>query len=153
MNFPYGALSVRRVMQHAVRIDQIERLVCEIQILRVGGAKPSSEPEQLETPARQLNRRLRQINARIIGPGARKLRPIRPQPATYLQHAQATRRIETRRLRYMPLLRIAMLFDTLKEKARPRRSIRKLRPARIRLPEGTHALFQCRTGFNHKTEP
>ena len=45
MNFAHGARRVGRVMKYAVRIHDIKRLVGEVQILCVGGAKCSRQVE------------------------------------------------------------------------------------------------------------
>src|ERR1700682_1284278 len=55
MNLAYRAHRVGCVMQYAVRVDQIEGLVWEIQILGIGSTKLTPQIEKLETFLGQLN--------------------------------------------------------------------------------------------------
>src|SRR6266849_8339175 len=51
MNFANGFCGIRRVVQHAVRIDQVKTFVRKVQILRIRCSKFSRKIEHLETLA------------------------------------------------------------------------------------------------------
>src|SRR2546423_6455763 len=152
MNLAHSPRCVRRVVKNAVRINHVERIFLEIQILCIRNAKASRQIEKLETLARKLHSSVRQINARVISPCLRELRAVRAQPATYFKHLLPARAREACGLPYVPLLRVAVLLHALVESSRARLRISELSAARVRLPEGTHALFQIfsRTGHYRK---
>jgi hypothetical protein len=81
VDFAHGALGVGRVVQDAVRVDEIKRAVREIQILRVGRAELAGQVLQLEVAPRERDRRFGEIDARVDGARAREPRAVRPQPA------------------------------------------------------------------------
>src|SRR2546427_5697388 len=58
MNLAHGVHDVGCVVQHAMRINQIERVVVEVEILGIRSAKSSGKIEELKVLSRQLDRRI-----------------------------------------------------------------------------------------------
>src|SRR5579885_1738070 len=61
-NLPDGGPRVRRVVQNAVRVNYVERLVGELQTLGIGHAELARQSLKLEAAARERDRRLGHIN-------------------------------------------------------------------------------------------
>jgi hypothetical protein len=55
VDFAHSFGSVGCVMQHAVRIDQIERVVVELKLFRIRSFKVSLHAERFEARAGQFN--------------------------------------------------------------------------------------------------
>src|SRR5712692_5330639 len=142
MNLAYGARRVRRVVQDAVRVNEIERLIGEIQVLCVSRAKLTAQAEQFEVFSRQLNRRIGQINSGVVGACFGELGSISSQAATYFQHAQPARAGKVSGLGNVPFFRVAMCFDALEKFARAYLGVGELGAAGMRLPKGAHALLE-----------
>src|SRR5687767_7969970 len=91
MNFAHRRLDVRRVMQNAVRVNQIKRRTGKVETLGISNAKLTFQAGHLETFARQLDGGISQINARIIRTSLSELRAVGAHPAANLQYMQTAR--------------------------------------------------------------
>ena len=134
-------------MQNAVRVDQIETVVGEVEILGVRRLKLSRKIEQLEPLARQFNRRFGKIDASVIRARFGKLAPSVPSPQPISSTFKPARAGEVGSGGNVPLLGVAMRFDEFVETTRARRRVGKLHPARIRLPESAYSFLKiCHLG-------
>src|SRR6185295_18187408 len=91
MNFVDGRLDVRRVMQHAMRVNDVKRFVLKVQLFGIGDAKIANQAMGREVLSRQIDRRVSQINPGIDSAGVRKLRAVSANTATNLQYPQSAR--------------------------------------------------------------
>src|SRR5829696_316837 len=149
MNLAYGCGSVGRVMKHAVRVDDVKRVVGEIQRFGVRNAESARQVKQFEAPLCQVNGSVSEIDSRVFGAGFGKLSAVSSEATTHFQHAEVLRVRKPGSRRNVPLLFITMLFDELIKPARARGRIGKLGPTGILLPERPHAIFQYGVALRH----
>src|SRR5882672_4536883 len=150
MNPLYRLRGLGRVMQNAVRVDQIKTLVGEVEVFSVCCLKLAGKIEQLKTFARQLNSRVGRIDSGVISARCGKLRAVGSESTTDFQDFQTTRTREVCGNGNVPLLRVAMRFDQLVEMARARRRVGKLHAAGIRLPKSAHAFLEIVIWISHR---
>src|ERR1051325_1573885 len=112
-------VSIRRVMQHTIRVHHIETSVPERQVLAVGNHEPSVRSVEPETMSRDLDRAWRQIDPRAACATTRKLQQVGAHPATNLEQTRAAKLIEPHHARHpRRILVIAITLDLVKKFAR-----------------------------------
>src|SRR6185437_6160678 len=94
MHFAYCAGGVGRVMQDAVRVDHVEALRAERQMLAIGDHEVSISTVELETMSRNLNRARRQIDASAACAATRKLQKIRTHATANLKQSRPTKTLK-----------------------------------------------------------
>jgi probable phosphoglycerate mutase len=82
------------VVDHSPRIDNIERLIRERKILRIGDVKVRGQLLRLEPTAGGFYTRLAEVDACAQSSRARKPEMVRSRPNTHLEQPLAARRIE-----------------------------------------------------------
>ncbi len=107
----HGPVGVRRVMEHAPRIDPVEALVLERQCLRVGDAKVGLEPFELEPPPDEPDGTLGEVDACRIGARADKADEVGAEPDPYLEHTQPASALEVGKTRDVGLELVPPLLD------------------------------------------
>jgi hypothetical protein len=146
MYFAYGCPDVRRVMQYAVRINQVKRRVWKIQVLGIADQKAPGQTGQRESSARQLNGSIRKIHTSVISAGLSELCAIRSQAAPNFQNLPTAGRGKIGGCGNMPLFFITVPFDPLEKFAAVRLSIGEFAAARMFLPKSAHASLQFIVG-------
>src|SRR5690348_9364889 len=94
MNFANRAHSVRRVVQHAIRVNNVETLVRERKVLGIAKREVARLAIQLEMMTRSFDRTRREIDASDFRAAARKLQEVRTHPAANFKQAFAGELIE-----------------------------------------------------------
>src|SRR5436190_22322132 len=87
MDLADGARGVRRVMQHAVRIDNVKRLVGKRQLFAVRECKVGMLAVNRKMLSRNLDRARRQIHSGHLRAAARKLEQVSSHAATDFEQA------------------------------------------------------------------
>src|SRR5689334_22810961 len=119
MKFAHRTGSIRRVMQHAIRIDSVETFVREREVFRVAEREVSGLAIQLEMMTRSFDRPRREIDASYTCTAARELQEIRTHPTANFEQTFAGELIEAHHFAHpRRVLFIAMPFDFIKELAR-----------------------------------
>src|SRR5262245_22189193 len=119
MDFANGALSVGRVMQHAIRINNIETRVTERQAFAIGDGKFAILTVEEEMLPRGLDRTRCQIDAGNFRPAARELQKVRAHAASDFEQALAGKIIEPHDLGHpRRIFLITLTLDLVKELAR-----------------------------------
>lgn len=143
-------LRFRRVMQYAMRVDDIKTLIRKLQFLGVRRLKRSREPVQLKTLACQFYGCVREIDSGVIGARLRKLSAVSPKSATNLKNLESAGSRKFGRFGNVPFLRIAVRLNQFIKVARARRRLGKLYPARIPLPVSSDSLLKICICVSHR---
>ena len=118
VNLTHGPGGVRRVMQDAVGVNNVETLVCEWQGLTVADRKITALSANRKMPARNLNRTRGQINSGNSGTAARKLQQIRAHATAHFEQAGAGEFIEAHDCGHpRSVLGVAMTLDLVEKLA------------------------------------
>ena len=73
MNLAHRGFNIRSVMQHAMRVDDVKRLISEVESLSIGHAKLTGHSRGFKILSREVYRRFSQIDAGVSRTRARKL--------------------------------------------------------------------------------
>ncbi len=99
MNLADGPRRIRCVVEDPVGIHEVKRTISEGQILGVALNEMSFETCQLKAPARYADRRIGQVDRRVMGTGAHKSFGLTAASAADFEHSQAPGLFETYRRR------------------------------------------------------
>ena len=116
MNFPHRASRAGRVMQHAVRINDIETFIGKRQVLAVGNRKIAALSIDRQVLARYFNRPRSEIDPGHLCAAPRELQKVRAHAAADFQQTRAGKIIEPHHLRHpWRVLCVAMSFDRVEK--------------------------------------
>src|SRR5829696_3375071 len=113
MDLAYGCGSVWRMVKYAVRVDDVERVIGEMQAFRVRNTESARQIEQVEAPFGQFNRGIREIYACIFCTRFGELSAVSSQSTTHFKHTEVFRVGKSCGRWNVPLLFITMLFYEL----------------------------------------
>src|SRR5215203_1898343 len=74
--FAYGSCGIRCVMEHAVRIDQVERVVGKIEAFSVSDTKSAGQLKQIKATFCEVHGGLSQIDAGVMCAGFSELSAV-----------------------------------------------------------------------------
>src|ERR1051325_7825214 len=141
MHFANRTSGVRRVMQHTIRVNNVETLVRERKILGIAKREVARLAIQLEMMTRCFDRTRREINTSHVRAAARELQKVRTHPAANFKQAFAGELIETHYFAHpRRVLFVAVPLDFIEELARAEF----MRPA-INCPRGVVGPLIART--------
>jgi len=102
---------VGSVMQYAVRVDEIERVVRELEMFGVSDAKRAGKLKYFEAPFCQIDCGVSEIDTRIVRAGFGELSSVSAESATHFQHCEIFCVGKSSSGWNVPLFAIAMLFN------------------------------------------
>ncbi len=137
---------VRCVMQHTMRINEVEGTGGHVEVLRVAYRDVPLEIEQCEAPLREGNRAGRQVDARVASTGPGELHGIGAKAAPDLEYVQPPCGAEIDSVRDVRLERIAVPLDALEECRRAPFLVHELGSAGTAIPEVADLLLQIGRG-------
>src|SRR6476469_9421437 len=76
MDLPHGCGSIWSMVENAVRVDDVERIVGKEEAFRIGNTETAWQIEQFEAPFRQVYSSVSKIDAGIFCSGVGKLSAI-----------------------------------------------------------------------------
>src|SRR5438128_1413019 len=119
MNLTHGAGRVGRVMQHAVRVDDVETFIRERQSFAIGNREIARLSINGQVLLRNLDRARRQIGAGDFRAATSKLQKIGAHATTNLEQPHASEFVKAHYLGHpWRVVAIAMALDCLKELTR-----------------------------------
>jgi hypothetical protein len=151
VHFANRAGGVRRVVEHAVRVDEIEARVFEGKSLRVGAEHVGFEPFEPEPLAGSRDGCVREVDAGRARAGADEAHEVRGQADADLEHVLVLCRLEAGDVRDERLDGVAPPLDLVEELAGADRGRRGLRATRLQLPEPANVLLQRLGHERHRT--
>ena len=110
-------LRLRDVVDHAVRVHEVEALGAEGQHVRRRKLEVTAEPFLLEAPRRELERRSAGVDTRVASACAREAHAVGSDAAAHLEHRPARPALEADELGDVRLERVAVTLH-LGEEAR-----------------------------------
>src|SRR5688500_7601156 len=151
--FADGAVDVRRVMQDAMRVDEVDRRIIERQVLRARIHRRSVQSPYAQIAPRQQRTHRCEIDSDVSRAALSELRSIGSHAAADLDDALAANVIELQKLADVRLALIAVTLIVEKELARHDRRLDGLRAARILVPEFLDLLYLDHGGLSHAVAP
>src|ERR1051326_2504930 len=141
MHFANRTSCVRRVMQHTIRVNNVETLVRERKVLGIAKREVARLAIQLEMMTRCFDRTRREIDASHVRAAARELQKVRTHPTPDFKQTFSGEVIEAHHLAHpRSVLFVAVPLDFIKELARAEF----MRPA-INCPRGVVGPLIART--------
>src|SRR5262245_26698131 len=117
MDFADCCGCIGRVMQDSVRVDNVERVVREVEVFGIGDAESAGQLKEFEAAFCQIDCCFSEIDSGVVGASLGELSAIGSESATDFQDVQIFRLCKTGSGGDVPLFTITMLFYEFVEPA------------------------------------
>jgi len=115
MYFAHCGGGIRRVVQNAMRVDQMEGVVWKVEPFGVGDAKRSGEIEKLKASACEVDGSVSQVDAGVAGARLGELSAVSAESTTDFKHVEICCLGEAGGCGNMPFFGVTMRLDEFVE--------------------------------------